>query len=78
MQNPTEQQLIDATNLLCDYVSQHLRPGWNMTLTMNNEEAYLTLEDEDCVDHNDIESGPDVSGVTALIEYAREYDSQGE
>lgn len=39
--------LIDALNLLCKYVDENLRPGWEITLTMNSDECYMDLTDPD-------------------------------
>lgn len=75
-ERPTEQQLIDAMNLFCECVSKRLRPGWTLALKMDSREAFLTLKDEDGVDHNDIHDESDVSGITSRIEYAKEYDTQ--
>lgn len=41
----TDRQLIDAVNLLCQYVDENLPRGWEITLTMRNGEAEATLTD---------------------------------
>ncbi len=75
-EKPTEQKIIAATNLLAEYIEKSLPPGWTLTLTMNSEEACLVLEDIDGEDHHDFNSEHDWSGITAAIEYAKEYDTQ--
>ena len=43
---------------------------------MNSEESCLVLEDSDGEDHHDFDHEHDLSGITAAIEYANEYDKQ--
>lgn len=42
---PKEQQqaLIDAVNLICEFVEENLPEGWSLSLAMNSEESYLEL-----------------------------------
>lgn len=40
-----QRQLIDACNLLCEFVDDHLPSGWDIELTMGKGEASVKLID---------------------------------
>lgn len=44
---PTDRQLIDALNLVCDYAMRRIAPGWQIELTIASDESCLTLYDAD-------------------------------
>lgn len=73
---PTDRELIDAVNLLCDFVSDRLPDGWQLSLVMSRDEAYLELMGPDGDTHPDADSGGDGSSIRNSVEYAIEAQAE--
>lgn len=67
------QQLIDACNLLCKYVSENLPEGWMIELQMMQDDCDVTLYDpQGNVIQDQIGDG-DYSVFAEMCAYAKEH-----
>jgi hypothetical protein len=70
-----QKRLIDAANLLCDEVRDNLPDGWEISLVMNKDEAYLSLTNPDG-DDTDYDGGEhNYSSITAACDQAKYIDA---
>jgi hypothetical protein len=70
--------LIDAVNLICEFVEGNLPQGWNLSLTMNSEDASLELLDPNGDDVDIGTSDPGYSNLAQACDDARYLESQDE
>jgi hypothetical protein len=78
MVDDVQKQLIAAVNLLCEYVEQHLVPGWTIAIEMNHEEASLSLFDPGGEEHEVPASDWCESSITTACDTARDMENNGE
>lgn len=70
-EHPTNSDMIDALNMVCEYAESNLPKGWMIQLTMTSDESYLELTDSDSVVH-EVEVDGWESAVVAMCEYSKE------
>ena len=68
---PTNSELIEAMNMLCEHVQSNLPAGWTIRLDMSSIEATLELLDHEDIAH-EIECHTFISPVNSMIDYAGE------
>lgn len=78
MSEPSSQQLIDATNMLCRYVAENLEEGWTIRLLMSSDASELELvnPDTDDIEHVDSEQG--VSVIESMCKVSHEFFEEDE
>lgn len=59
-----DRKLIDACNLICAFAQANIKSGYQIVLTMNQQESFLSLEDEN---GDDVEFTVD-RGVSSIRE----------
>lgn len=70
---PTDKELIDASNLLGEY-GQQLPPDWVIEFCMTKEESTIELIDPWGNEIDSVTHDAGISGIRAMVEYAREHD----
>ena len=66
--------LIDASNLLCEFVSKHLPDGWDITMVMRRGEAEMNITDANGTEHFVDSPGHGYSTLVNMCEAAHELD----
>lgn len=65
-----DKRLIESANLLCDFISTNMPPGWRLDMCMSKDEAYLTLTDSDGEEHELPTADSGVSSIRDACEVA--------
>lgn len=70
-------RLINALNLICEYVEDHLEPGWELIIKIENGESSMSLIRPDSTEEH-VDAEHSVSQILALCDTSRQVTREEE